>query len=140
MLRSVIIGLNIVGLLLSCSPPNRLETLESKLDQAIPHESGKTLTITADMLTTDFDWDEIILLEPYVRLEHVENDTGYRLSCISKAIQSYDNIYTIGFFLEGKCLGYVELDRNRIAFIEPSFKQSYVLVKRNELQLVFKSS
>lgn len=120
--------------IISCSQTNRLSDLEERVNDIISQKAGTTMILNLDSISNDFDWDRLMILRPYSFLDDAEKRTGYPTKCISESIRHYDNILTFGFYLDKKCMGYIELNR-RFDLDSTLDSERYPLIDRKDCLL-----
>lgn len=84
--------------------------LEERINYLIQDKNSGLATIRLDTINS-FEWNSLLVLQPYAQLDQAENRYGVSLSCVSKSIQSFDNIITISFLNNKECVSYIELYR-----------------------------
>lgn len=60
----------------------------------------------------DFDWDSVIILNPYSNIEKIEKEKDINLSDVSTSIERLDNINLVVFLKNGKAVKYSEVHRS----------------------------
>lgn len=92
-------------ILFSCSLNDK--SIESKISEELQNSNELNLSNY-----NDFDWDSLIILNPYSNIEKIEKEKDINLSDVSTSIEKLDNINLIVFLKKGKAVKYSELHRS----------------------------
>lgn len=92
-------------ILFSCSLNDK--SIESKISVELQNTNELNLSNY-----NDFDWDSLIILNPYSNIEKIEKEKDINLSDVSTSIEKLDNINLIVFLKKGKAVKYSELNRS----------------------------
>lgn len=123
--------------LLSCSDYKHLSNLELELTEIINQGAGTTFLLNLDSVA-NFEWDELIILEPYSTLNNIEDHIGYRLDCVPASIQPDERTIVFVFFNNENCIGYTELNRN-FKFVSLPKTEKYPLFSKKDCILSIKA-
>lgn len=93
-----------IFLLNSCNKNDYL--LESKISGEILQ--NKELKLSA---YNEFEWDSLIIIEPYSNLEKIASEKNLNLSNINNSIESLDDINLLIFLKDKKAVKTCELER-----------------------------
>lgn len=104
-MKNILLSLLIIFTINSCSLND--DVLESKISAEIIEKKELNLSNF-----NDFDWDSLIILQPYSIIEKIENEKKIDLSNVSKSIESLDDINLIIFLKDKKTVKSCELKRN----------------------------
>lgn len=92
-------------ILFSCSLNDK--SMESKISVELQNTNELNLSNY-----NDFDWDSVIILNPYSNIEKIEKEKDINLSDVSTSIERLDNINLVVFLKNGKAVKYSEVHRS----------------------------
>lgn len=93
----------------SCNP-SKLELLNREINEVLlKNHDNKEFILVLDTISS-FNWDEIIVVGPYVDLERVTAGTDYNLNAFPTTIKDFDSFVLIGFLNKKIGVKYIELE------------------------------
>lgn len=91
--------------------------------------------LVLDTIST-FNWDELIIVGPYMPLERIDKETDYDLENLPTSIEHHDHFILFGFLEDQKAVSFIELSRKYFTndvFIKDN--KDYRIYSRNEAQI-----
>lgn len=134
LLFKVFIILNI-STLLSCQD-NRLRSEEKIINERMTNDPGQENPRLVLDTITGFEWDELLIIGPYVDVDTIAKRSGYDLKILPESTASFDKLILLGFIDNKKAVRYMQLNRSNFhdsIFIQKG--REYRFYPRKEAQL-----
>jgi hypothetical protein len=116
----------------------RLRAEEKILNERIEEYSGeKKPQLVLDTIS-GFDWDELLIIGPYIEVDTIENRTNYDLHILPRSTQSFDKLILLGFIDNKTAVRYMELNRSNFhdsIFIQKGREYRFYPRKKAQLDL-----
>ncbi|HSI70197.1 MAG TPA: hypothetical protein VK941_08185 [Gillisia sp.] len=115
---------------------NRLRNEEEIINKKIDNISGEENSQLVLDTISGFDWDELLIIGPYIEVDTIENRTNHELHILPRSTQSFDKLILLGFIDNKTAIRYMELNRSNFhdsIFIQKG--REYRFYPRNKAQL-----
>lgn len=96
----------------ACSEDNRLRNEEEIINKRIDNISGQENSQLIFDTISGFDWDELLIVGPYVEVDTIAKRSGYDLKILPESTASFDKLILLGFIDNKKAVRYMELNRS----------------------------
>lgn len=127
----------IIILFSSCSNGiERLRVEEKIINERVAKHTGEENPQLVLDTISGFDWDELLIIGPYVDVDTIANRSGYDLQVLPESTKSFDKLILLGFIDNKKAVRYMQLNRSNFhdsIFIQKG--REYRFYPRKEAQL-----